>query len=74
MGKIKPLPPKKIIVKLKRIGFVELHQRGSHLTLKNELTCRYVVVPMHSKDVPTGTLHNIVIKQAGLSAEEFNEL
>ena len=30
---------------------------------------------MHgAKDVPVGTLHNIVIRQAGLSTDEFNAL
>lgn len=30
---------------------------------------------MHgSKDIPIGTLYNIVVKQAGLSVEEFNNL
>jgi len=74
MGKLKPLSSKKVLKKLKHAGFIEIHQRGSHLTLKNELTGKYVVVPMHGKDVPVGTLHNMVVKQAGLSVEEFNTL
>ena len=30
MGKLARLPAQKIIQKLKRAGFVETHQRGSH--------------------------------------------
>jgi predicted RNA binding protein YcfA (HicA-like mRNA interferase family) len=74
MGKLKPLPPKKVIKKLKAVGFIEIHQRGSHLTLKNKKNNRYVTVPMHGKDIPVGTLHSIVVRQAGLSADEFNKI
>lgn len=74
MGKLKPLPPKKVLKKLKAIGFIEMHQRGSHLTLKNKKTHRYATIPMHGKDIPVGTLHNIVVRQAGLSADEFNNI
>jgi len=74
MSKLNRLNAKKVIQKLKRAGFVETHQRGSHLYLKSN-NGKIVTVPMHgSKDIPIGTLYNIVIKQAGLSVEEFNNL
>ncbi|MGQ3683656.1 MAG: type II toxin-antitoxin system HicA family toxin [Candidatus Loosdrechtia sp.] len=34
---------------------------------------RRVVVPFHKKDLPKGTLHEI-LKQAGISREEIQEL
>ena len=74
MGKLAPLTSKKVLKKLKKKGFVEHHQRGSHLTLKNEKHNRFVTVPMHSRDIPVGTLYNIVVKQACLSVDEFNNL
>lgn len=74
MGKLSPLTSKKVLKKLKKIGFIEYHQRGSHLTLKNERLKKIVTVPMHGKDIPVGTLYNIVVKQAGLSVDEFNNL
>lgn len=74
MSKLKPTSSIKVLKKLKKIGFIEVHQRGSHLTLKNKENNRFVTVPMHSGDVPLGTLYNIVVKQAGLSADEFNKL
>ncbi len=75
MGKLARLPARKVIQKLKKAGFVETHQRGSHLYLKNEDGEKIVTVPIHSsKEIPTGTLYNIVVKQAGLSIEEFNNL
>ncbi|MBU6431566.1 MAG: type II toxin-antitoxin system HicA family toxin [Patescibacteria group bacterium] len=75
MSKLKRLNAKKVIQKLKRAGFVEAHQRGSHLYLKNNNGSKIVTVPVHgSKDIPVGTLYNIVVKQAGLLVEEFNNL
>ena len=74
MGKLIPLPARKVIQKLKRAGFRETHQRGSHLYLEHA-DDNIVTVPVHgSKDIPIGTLYNIVVRQAGLSVEEFNAL
>ncbi|MEK7607933.1 MAG: type II toxin-antitoxin system HicA family toxin [Patescibacteria group bacterium] len=75
MGKIGHLSARKVIQKLKKAGFLETHQRGSHLYLKSEDGMKIVTVPIHgSKDIPVGTLYNIVVRQAGLSVNEFNEL
>lgn len=75
MSKLKRLNAKKVIQKLKRAGFVETHQRGSHIYLKSNDGSKIVTVPMHgSKDIPIGTLYNIVVRQAGLSVDEFNNL
>ena len=72
--RLRPLPAKRVIRKLKKAGFYERHQRGSHVSLKNPKTGRIVVVPMHGKDIPLATLREIVIHQAGLTIEEFNRL
>jgi predicted RNA binding protein YcfA (HicA-like mRNA interferase family) len=73
MGKLNPLSARKVIQKLKKIGFIETHQRGSHLYL--EKGDKIVTIPVHgAKDIPIGTLYNIVVKQADLSIEEFKNL
>lgn len=75
MPKLIRLSAKKVIQKLKKIGFIETHQRGSHLYLKNKDRDKIVTVPVHgSKNIPVGTLYNIIVRQAGLSVEEFNDL
>lgn len=75
MGKLRPLPARKVIQKLARAGFSETHQRGSHLYLESKDGDKTVTVPVHgSKDIPLGTLYNIVARQAGLSVEEFQNL
>lgn len=56
---------------LRRVGFVEVSQRGSHVKLKNEVG-RVVIVPMHRELAP-GTLGSI-LRQAGLERAEFTTL
>ena len=75
MTGLNPLNSKKLIQKLKKVGFSETHQRGSHLYLKSKDGKEIVTVPIHgSKDIPIGTLYNIVVRQAKISVKEFNSL
>jgi predicted RNA binding protein YcfA (HicA-like mRNA interferase family) len=60
------LTPKKLVKLLKQNGFVFTRQNGSHAIFRNDEKERKVVVPMHSKDIPKGTLHAI-LKDAGIS-------
>ena len=56
---------------LERGGFVFQRQSGSHVQLKHPGTRRRASVPVHSgEDLPRGTLAGI-LKDAGLSVEEF---
>ena len=56
---------------LKKIGFQEARQKGSHIILVKETTQgkKAVVVPNHY-EIDKGTLLEI-IRQAGLTREEF---
>jgi len=65
--------PRVVVAALKRIGFIEHHQKGSHLYLWHPQQLRMTSVPMHPGDVKSGTLRAIV-KQAGLTDEQFREL
>jgi len=72
MTRLPMMKPRQVLRKLRKAGFVEIHQRGSHKVLKNYETGRMVVIPMHKgRDMPRGTLYNIVVCQAGLTIEEF---
>lgn len=56
-----------------KIGYEIDRQRGSHIVLRNvEPPYRRLVVPDHN-EVAKGTLRGI-IRQAGLSVEEFKSL
>ncbi len=48
---------------LKKDGWVENSQKGSHLQLEHAI--KKVTVPVHGGDIPKGTL-NSILKQAGL--------
>ncbi len=57
---------------LERAGFLFDRQRGSHMVFYREEPYASVVVPDH-KAIRVGTLRNI-LRQAGLSLEDFLEL
>jgi predicted RNA binding protein YcfA (HicA-like mRNA interferase family) len=60
---MRPRELKKI---LEKAGFVFTRQSGSHAIFKHSITKQRVVLPIHSKDIPKGTLHAI-LKDAGLN-------
>lgn len=71
MPKLPILSGKEIIKILSKFGFVELRQRGSHVSLRKvspegTIGC---VVPLH-KEVAKGTLKGI-LKQAHVSEDDF---
>lgn len=67
MPKLPHLSGAQIIRILERLGFVVVRQNGSHVVLRKDSSV--CVVPNH-KEVKVGTLSG-VLRQAGLSAEEF---
>ncbi len=64
---------REVVAALKRGGFRELHQKGSHLYLWHDGKKLLTGVPMHPGDMGRGLVKKI-IKQAGLSEEEFRSL
>lgn len=56
---------RELIKVLKKDGWYEKDQKGSHLQLIHPKKKGKVTVPMHSGDIPKGTL-NAILKQAGL--------
>jgi predicted RNA binding protein YcfA (HicA-like mRNA interferase family) len=58
---------------LKRAGWYEIRQSGSHVRLRHDERPEDLTIAMHGGDVPTGTLRAI-IRQAGLTIAEFQEL
>ena len=59
---------------LKRAGFEFRRQEGSHSILRHPETRVTVPVPIHGgRDLPPGTLRDI-IRDAGLTVEEFRRL
>lgn len=65
MPKIPTLTSKKLLKILYREGFIDDRQTGSHLILYHQASKRRVVVPMHNRDLPVGTLKSI-LRSAGI--------
>ncbi len=65
MPKLPSLDPKNIINILKRNGFVLDRTKGSHHIYYHPESKRRVIIPFHKKDLPKGTLMEI-LRQAGL--------
>jgi predicted RNA binding protein YcfA (HicA-like mRNA interferase family) len=64
---------REVVKALEKIGYVFDGQRGSHMILRQQNPPhRRLTVPDH-KEVAKGTLRAI-IRQAGLTVEEFNDL
>jgi predicted RNA binding protein YcfA (HicA-like mRNA interferase family) len=71
-GRAASVKPKQFVRKMKRAGFHIDHQTGSHLVLLNERGIR-LTVPMHAREMKRGLLADL-LKQAGISPEEFGRL
>jgi predicted RNA binding protein YcfA (HicA-like mRNA interferase family) len=59
------MTPRELRRLLEQAGFIFTRQSGSHAIFKHPASGRRVVLPIHSRDIPTGTLHAI-LKDAGL--------
>ncbi len=74
-GALPVLPAREVFRALRKAGFVEKRVSGSHYLLvdPNDPT-RAVTVPYHgARDLKPGTLRSI-IRQAGLTIDEFRAL
>lgn len=73
MPKTPVLSPQKVIKILETRGFVLVRSRGSHHLYRHPETGRRVIVPVHAKDLPTGTLLEI-LRQAGIKKEDLEDV
>ena len=73
MPKLPTLAPKKIVKILESQGFVLDRIRGSHHIYYHPETKKRVIVPLHKKDLPKGTLLEI-LRQAGIGRDELRDL
>ncbi|MDP9365019.1 MAG: type II toxin-antitoxin system HicA family toxin [Chloroflexota bacterium] len=74
MAPLRPLPFREVKRKLESVGFAEVTQKGSHVKFVRSTPdgTRTAVVPRH-REVAVGTLRSI-LRQAGLSDDEFDRL
>lgn len=74
MAKLPSISGERLVRALKRAGFVELRQKGSHVSLEKRTAEKVyrTVVPQHPT-LAKGTLADI-LKQAGLTTEQLLQL
>lgn len=78
MPKLPVVSGRKVVKALKKIGFVKVSQKGSHIKMVREFNDpdrrnQVVIIPDH-KEIKKGTLRNGILKSIPLSVEEFVEL
>jgi predicted RNA binding protein YcfA (HicA-like mRNA interferase family) len=74
MPKLPVISGKELVAALKKAGFVEVRQKGSHVSLQkvtSEITYK-TVIPLHG-ELAIGTLIDI-LHQTGLSRDDLLEL
>lgn len=70
---LRPVPARKVIKLLNKIGFQTIRQRGSHVILKHPDE-RVTVVPIHpGEDIGRGLLSKI-LKDTRMTREQFLKL
>ena len=71
--KIRPVPARKVVKVLESLGFVQVHQKGSHLFMQHP-DGRTTVIPIHSaQDLGKGMVKKLM-EDARISREEWLEL
>jgi predicted RNA binding protein YcfA (HicA-like mRNA interferase family) len=71
MPKLPSLSSKEVIRILKVEGFILDRSSGSHMVFRNPFSQKIVVVPVHRKELPKGTLMEI-LRQAGISKKRVS--
>ena len=72
-NRLPAVKPREAIRALEKAGWMVHRQKVSHVSMHKEGVPNLVVMPVHTKDLPKGTLHGI-LEDAGLTIEEFFKL
>lgn len=70
MPKLPVLLPRELVRALKKLGFTEHRQKGSHLIMVHSERNKQVVIPMHNRPLKRGTLA-AVLRQSELTSKEI---
>lgn len=71
--RLPPVRPKDLIKALERKGWLLDRIRGSHHILVHAEQRRALTIPVHNRELKTGTLASI-LRVAGISRDELREL
>jgi predicted RNA binding protein YcfA (HicA-like mRNA interferase family) len=70
LGSVPVLKPREVIVRLERLGFVEVRQRGSHKQFRHA-DGRVTTVPMHAGRDISPTLLRQICRDIRMTVPEF---
>jgi predicted RNA binding protein YcfA (HicA-like mRNA interferase family) len=73
LPKLPRVTGKDAVAALKRLGFQEVRQKGSHLTLSNPQSGAVCGVPVHAGETLAPKTLKRILEQARLSVETFVE-
>jgi len=74
MPKLKPEKPQAVVSKLRKLGFDGPYGGGKHVFMRHPQTGMKISVPIHKgMDIPVGTL-GAIVRQLGISVEEWSKL
>jgi len=71
--KLPSVKPRRVIRALEKAGWRIHRQKGSHISMHKQGLPNLVVIPLHTRDLPKGTLYGI-LEDAELTVEQFLEL
>jgi predicted RNA binding protein YcfA (HicA-like mRNA interferase family) len=71
--KLRNINSKKVVKAFEKMGLKKGDYNGSHVILKGELNEKKItlVIPIHHKEIPIGTLTDIINNQACITREEI---
>lgn len=70
MPKLPVIKPRELILRLVKFGFVIDHQTGSHVVMYSVANHKRAVIPIHTKELPAGTLLAI-LRESGISKSDI---
>lgn len=70
MSKLPAIRPRELVRALKKLGFLEKRQKGSHLIMVNENKNKQITIPIHNKPLKKGTLAAI-LRQGEIHIEDL---
>jgi len=73
LDKLNPIKPEKLVKILKKLGYEEIRQRGSHKIFRN-IDGKMTVIPFHKGETIGRGLLLKILKNIGISREEFLKL
>ena len=73
MAKLPIVSGREVVKRLKKVGFILVRQRGSHMILRREAPPKMTVSIPDRKELKRKTLKNI-LRQVGLTVYQFEKL